>query len=129
MACCCAPSFKIPTFNLICDVYTNPFFPGPPPPAKRLSLSCAWKNLMGGHPLGGHVGGAVLDPSAGFLFMPKLSDLRDGNTTTGADSIELPAGSGRWYTCDVVDDANKGFPNEFRWAKLSKFGTWTTPIP
>jgi hypothetical protein len=66
------------------------------------------------------------------LLLPPGSDIRDGLTSTGYDAVEVPSGSGRYYTVIFVDDVGKGFPNEYRMAFLVKSdvnGDWPTPIP
>lgn len=74
------------------------------------------------------------------LLLPAGTDVRDGSTGGEADIIEVPAGSGRWYSVMSVDDMGKGFPNEHRFALLHKIyerlnpilflgANWPTPIP
>jgi hypothetical protein len=73
--------------------------------------------------------------------LPAGTDIRDeycaGNIY---DLVEVPSGSGRWYTTSLVDDVAKGFPNEYRLAAIRKVSgsvfpgnfpgmTWPTPIP
>jgi hypothetical protein len=58
------------------------------------------------------------------------TDIRDLNTATGYDIVEVPAGTGRLYLVEQVDDVGKGFLNEHRCATLSKgLFTWPSPIP
>ncbi len=79
----------------------------------------------------------ALTPS---LLCPALTDIRDISCGGQTDVVEVPAGSGRWYTCCGVDDIGKGFPNEHRCVTLGKVGwdpawiaaglsPWPTPIP
>lgn len=71
-----------------------------------------------------------------YLLLPPGTDVRDnsgfGGSAASADIVEAPAGSGRFYLVDSVDDIGKGFPNEHRCAILSKAfadvgGTGTFP--
>jgi hypothetical protein len=62
------------------------------------------------------------------LLLPALVDIRGPQDTIGADQVEVPAGSGRWYSVVGVDDIGKGFANEHRSAALvAIFGTWPAP--
>jgi len=135
MSCGCGASFKTPTFNLTVDIYTAPmmwppFGPLPPP---RLTSSCALKNCMCDSLHGTNTG--LVNMLAAFLYLPKLTDIRDTMSQGGKDYVEVVPGSGRWYTCECVEDANKGFPNEFRYAVLRKVGGvimgggWPNPMP
>jgi hypothetical protein len=64
------------------------------------------------------------------LLVEKGTDIRDGSATVRGDTVECPAGTGRFYRVGYVDDVAKGFPNEYRVALLSKRGpSWPTPIP
>ena len=63
------------------------------------------------------------------LLLPALTDVRDGYSAGGADIVEVPAGSKRWYLVKQVDDVGKGFANEFRVAVIAKQAPWPAPIP
>lgn len=117
-------SFTVPSFNLMCKIWTN----GAPPPAPaRVTSPCnlAWgKRVQAGQGVGT------------FLFMqlllPAGTDIRNAQTATGLDWVEVPAGTGRFYRVVAVDDAGKGFVNEHRIAVITavaNFGNWPTPIP
>jgi hypothetical protein len=130
-------AFTVPTFNLVCDVYTGPWSTK----VLRLSPSC---NLA----IGRRTAQPSLDWGANApqthalprLLLPALTDIRDGSCNGVQDVVEVPSGSGRWYQVLGVDDVAKGFPNEFRFADLSKIYQqmnpidypglqWPTPIP
>jgi len=64
-----------------------------------------------------------------YLLVPKLTDLRDQYHTGGGDSVEIPAGSQRFYTIVFVEDVAKGFPNEYRFAVLAETPPWPAPMP
>jgi hypothetical protein len=57
-----------------------------------------------------------------ILSLPPLTDIRVAcNSGAGkADVIEVPAGSGRTYAVNQVDDLNKNLPSEFRWASVGQ---------
>lgn len=63
------------------------------------------------------------------IRLPKGFDVRDSQNAEGADVIECPAGTGRYYVVTQVDDLHRGFPNEYRLAQCVKAWTWPTPIP
>jgi len=63
------------------------------------------------------------------LLCPALTDIRDFTDVAGLDHVEIPVGSGRLYRVEFVDDLGKGFPNEHRFAMLSKIKPWPRPIP
>lgn len=63
------------------------------------------------------------------LLLPPLTDIQDCFNAGGPDTVEAPAGSGRFYLVDMVDDLGKGFANEHRFALMEKTGTWPSPIP
>jgi hypothetical protein len=119
-------AFTVPTFNLVCNVWTNPGPPGAP----RLSPACNLQHAR-----------RVFAPSEGgtftlanpwismFLLVAKGTDIRDQYCPSGQDVIECPQGSGRMYYCVHVDDVGKGFTNEFRCCVIAKLGSWPQPIP
>jgi hypothetical protein len=67
-----------------------------------------------------------------FIYAPKGTDIRPFWRNSN-DFVELPAGSGRFYSVMDVDDVAKGFPNEFRIGLLIVTQTfsaqWPFPIP
>jgi hypothetical protein len=125
-------AFTLPTFNLTAAIRTNAATTGAP----RLLTPC---NLAYSRRIANQLVSAVVSiPPGGFnpaiyLLLPAGTDVRDGLNSSGADGVEVPAGSGRFYVVTAVDDAGKGFPNEHRVAVLSKTGNvlgfWPTPIP
>jgi hypothetical protein len=50
------------------------------------------------------------------ILLPKLTDIRPFNNGIASDVCEVPAGSGRTYLVQYVDDIGKGFANEHRFA-------------
>lgn len=62
------------------------------------------------------------------LLTPALTDIRDVFQGTGYDIVEVPSGSGRFYSVLAVEDVAKGHPNEFRKAAMRKI-IWPTPAP
>ncbi|HET9309355.1 MAG TPA: hypothetical protein VFO46_25295 [Candidatus Sulfotelmatobacter sp.] len=62
-----------------------------------------------------------------WLRLPANTDIRDKKASTGEDTVEAPAGSGKWYKAAWVDDIGAGFTNEHRFAMLRAVGPWNTP--
>lgn len=130
-------AFTLPEFNLSCDVYTGPWL-----------TAVLRATVMGNLAFGRRVqqvrvsDGAVTNTYGGqcTLLLPALTDVRDGSCGLNPDFLEIPAGSGRWYVCMLVEDIGKGFANEHRAATVGKIwqdvdGTgsypglfWPTPI-
>lgn len=129
-------AYVIPTFNLECNVWHAAAYP-PAPPAiagQPCALMHSKKN-----PLDLSVAyGITATPFYAypmFLLLPALTDVRD-QSVGGVDVIECPAGSGRFYFVNNVDDVAKGYVNEYRVAVLLKWTTedggpvdWPIPIP
>lgn len=111
-----------PTFNLACNVWHSyDLFAGvtPTSPPDIGALAC---NLQYGRRI---ENAQVAFPSILMhLLVPMHTDLRGvfqyAAGSNLSDCIEVPAGSGRFYFVQDVDDVSKGFPGEFRLALLSK---------
>lgn len=122
-------AFSVPTFNLLCDVYTGPWL------TKVLRISALPCNLALGRRgkkwmfIDVYIDYSSVSPD---LLVPALSDVRDHSTSSPvgayADIIECPAGTGRWYWVNSVDDVGKGFPNEYRMCGLQKILEWQDPV-
>lgn len=119
-------AFVLPTFNLDCDVYTfGTLIPGTPRLTTPAQLRAPSMQFAGAIPVG-----SLGFPAVCALFPPG-TDIRDGVATPGnsSDFIDLPAGSGCWYFVIRVFDIAKGFPNEHRYAVISKATTMLWPVP
>jgi hypothetical protein len=124
--------YEVPTFNLFCDIYTSEAFVLP----RLTNVMC---NLALGRRTGlptvgpDPISHASSFPGSMSLLLPALTDIRMVLCLTGADNVEVPSGSGRFYRVMFVDDAGKGFSNEHRVAVISAvappMGVWPTPIP
>lgn len=64
-----------------------------------------------------------------WLLTPPGTDIRDDKAPAGADTVEVPAGTGRFYEVVWVDDAGSGFPNEHRFALIISTAPWPVPFP
>jgi len=120
-------AYSLPTFNLPINVWRagNPTT-NPP----DLIAAC---NLTFGRITAPSAGIAEpltgLAPNYMFMCVPKLTDVRDQFCPAGADVVEVPAASGRFYNVAGVDDSGKGFQNEHRICYIIKTGVWPEPIP
>jgi len=130
-------AFTVPTFNLLCDIYTGPWL------TKALRSSNVPCNLAMGRRVqqaGNDYIALQYGPAAPNLLLPAFTDIRDGSCAGEQDIVECPSGSGRWYFVSAVDDVAKGFSNEYRLAAIGKVSDfadhsrfpgvfWPTPIP
>jgi len=131
-------AYKIPEFNLVCDVYRGPW-------ATRVlaleELECNLAYSRRQQTLSPFPAGANETSVVMSLLVPAGSDLRDLSCAAVQDVVECPSGSGRWYQVSMVDDIGKGFDNEHRCASLFKISEaliptgnytgllWPAPIP
>jgi len=121
-------AFTLPSFPLTINIYDNGGGPGGAPRVVTVCNLAYGKRVMTQY----WSWGQDIPPSSsvfGLILLPPLTDIRDGFCPGGSDVVEVPAGSGRTYTVDMVDDLGKGFANEHRFAMLCKSGTWPEPIP
>lgn len=70
------------------------------------------------------------------LLVPMRSDVRAAWNGGVSDLVECPAGTGRFYTVYAVDDAGRGFLNEYRLVLMNylpsgtnAFGAGLFPAP
>lgn len=120
-------AYIIPPMPLTCGVFDDTGI------VPVLRLTCPCNLSMGVRTLTGASGGTSTIGvvfSTPYLLLPALTDIRDiYSSPLAADSVEVPSGSGRFYTVVQVDDFGKGFANEHRFAVLVKLPPWPVPIP
>jgi hypothetical protein len=130
-------AFTVPTFNLLCDVYSGPW------PTKSLRISDLPCNLAAARPAKSTAvenEGELWINGYMTLLVPALTDLRMLGQGVQNDILEVPAGTGRWYQLNFVDDVGKGFSNEHRMALLVQIAEpllpsqfpglfWPIPMP
>lgn len=122
MATCFTGPPRLPTFNLLCNVWHG-VVPIPPIGAPNIAnLPCQLTQ-------GERVVTSLTVGGIGYLLVPKGTDVRDTHQVGGADTVECPAGTGRYYQIFYLDDVGKGFPNEYRQCVVNKVGGWPTPVP
>ena len=64
-----------------------------------------------------------------WLLVPTGTDIRDFKTGGSGDTVEVGAGTGRFYVVCWVDDIGGGFANEHRFAELVAVAPWPVPYP
>lgn len=102
-------AFVVPNFNITCNVWHSPVIPPVGLPAIA-GLAC--QLTMDGRIITTGLGGGLR--SVMLLKVPSGTDLRGQFSSTSRDTVECPAGSGRYYTCWAVDDVSRGFANQYR---------------
>jgi len=128
------PSYRLPTFNLTCDIGAPAVANGRVGPMAAVRVAGQACQLTYGHRTA--VAGSGGTPSQGTpmfclsLLLPPGTDVRGPQDTVSHDLVEVPAGSGRLYWVVAVDDIGKGFLNEHRLAYLLACeGSWVAPYP
>lgn len=119
-------NYVLPQFNLQVGIWRHGSSHAAPPDVSSLG------NLSPGRTMG--LPNDAPPPSGSqtgtmWLRLPALTDIRDGTAAAGADTVECPLTSGRFYNVTWVDDIGAGFANEHRFAILSKIAPWPTPFP
>jgi hypothetical protein len=129
--------FTLPTFNLTCNIWTGSVGAYPPlsPPTGSPRIAAQPCGLAHGKLSSkvAPIGSSFLSISVGVmqLLLPKGTDVRGIESNTAAvDLVECPAGTGRYYFVQSVDDVGKGFVNEYRLAFMTSIvESWLAPYP
>lgn len=129
---CCKKIYVLPKFNLVCNIVTGHIGgPAIPPDVARVISPCALQ-------FGAFIAAINYPLNAPikemYLMLPALTDIRSPMNALMPDYVEVPAGTGRWYIVNFVDDVWKGYPTEYRVAlMLQTFPAggpfWPVPIP
>lgn len=115
-------AFILPTFNLTCNIWRGP--QGiPPVGAPALSPSC---NLTPGRRIANQ---PLQTLPQSYLLLPAHTDVRSFINAIAPDLIEVPAGSGRFYDADFIEDVSKGFATEHRLVAMYQRKPWPAPMP
>jgi hypothetical protein len=128
-------AFALPQFNLLANVWHAAASPpvGPPDfsPVCQLYVNTHWTQDVD-PPVG-----AVVSTVDGYYFppvqlrVPALTDLRysPNGSSVWVDTVEVPAGSARYYAVVFVEDCHKGFANEYRVALIRMVMPVPVPLP
>lgn len=117
-------AFNLPTFNTTANVWRNGLdLTGPPTLTTPCQLRAAGKMSTGQDATSAYW------PFLWSASFPPRTDIRDNGCPSGIDTLEIPAGTMRYYLAVYVDDVAREFLNEYRIAFLQKFGPWPQPIP
>lgn len=128
-------AFRLPTLNLKCRIWHAYDIAGLGlPPAispAAADVPCQLRNTL--------TGLQVLTPFSGsgqineLVLLGKRTDVRPSQPAATPDLLEVPQGTGRFYTCLGVADMHRGFANEYRVALIVQLGDhvggYTVPIP
>lgn len=122
----CKKTYSAPTFNLLANIWRFGI-PTTNPPAVVVPCNIGPGQLTG-------TALATYSPGLGRFggmwgCFPKGTDVQDAKNGIGPDSVELPAGTGRFYQAIWVDDIGLGYSNEHRFAELYPVPAWPTPFP
>lgn len=130
-------AYRLPSFNLVCNISQagNAAYPPSVKPTMPYRLSGVACSLVYGQRVnmidGFTATSSAISALSMCLLLPALTDIRSAQNNAGRlDCVECPAGSGRWYWVQAVDDIAKGWPNEHRTALLFQMSqTWPIPYP
>lgn len=125
-------SYALPTFNIVCNIWRHANRPpGPGPDFSNVPCNLAigrrgvqW-NLEQEYP-------GLIDFEQWvncYLLLPKAIDIRGVNSNTPFDWVEVPAGSGIYYSTRYVYNAATGFSNQHRVAIINQTTPYIDPLP
>lgn len=129
--------FVLPTFNIVCNIWnvqTDFSVGGVVGLPTQANVPC-------GLQFGKKTAQGLAEEM--WLLLPLLTNVNGytsylvaGSGQLCGDAVEVPAGSGRFYTVVTVDDVAKGYPTEYRVASIQKggfmgvvSGAYLDPIP
>lgn len=119
-------AFTLPTFNLAVNIWRNANPTTNPPDVVAIgNLAYGERNSV---PYAVTTSNTTVYGGM-WLLIPTGTDIRDNKDPVGPDTVEVPAGTGRFYDVVWVDDAGAGFPNQHRFALLISAGPWPVPFP
>jgi hypothetical protein len=113
-----ANQLRPPTFNLTINRWRN----GVPTTAPPTAVLAGQFRVRGG--VGLTRLGQAFPTLARLVCLPKGTTVIGQTGGTNADTLEVPAGTGRYYTVEDHDDVARGFPNEYRLCLLIPTFTW-----
>jgi hypothetical protein len=114
-------AFRVPTFNLTVNLWRRPALVAAAPTLVFSGNLSFGKRVM--YQTGVNAFQTILSPPS-ELLCPKLTDIYAWNAAGQfSDCVEVPAGSGRYYSVNHVEDVAKGFANEYRLAIIMQLNT------
>lgn len=118
--------YHLPRFPLVANIWRAPTIPPVGSPDLVVICQLRWLNRgVGTFDFDGFLGNEYVRT----LYVPKLTDIRQGDSAHVGDTVECPGGSGRFYAVLAVDDVAKGFSNEFRAALMGVRLFPNPPLP
>lgn len=123
--------YTLPTFNLTILIWRNANTPPGPPPDGTCDANLANGKRTTAFVITSFDPGVDDTESFGVqqLLVPKGTDIRGVNSNTGPDWLEIPAGSGVYFTCRWVQYVAKGFANEHLLCWVNQTTPWIDPLP
>lgn len=121
-------AYRLPNFNLLCNIWG-------PRPTVSLGIAPVGPPRIANQQCQLAVGRVVEGSYVWYvhLQLPPLTDVRSLDQPVGTfDTVEVPAGTGRYYVVFAVDDVGKGFTNEYRTCSIAPqqfIKIWPIPIP
>ena len=120
-------AFQLPNFNITVNIWTVGMNPATTPPrVSGAPANLAWGKRVSTMSTGG-TGSAGVLVSTMTLLIESTCDIRGRQATGGSDTVEIPAGSGRYYVCETADYIGYGFPNQHKGAVVSQRFPFKTP--
>lgn len=116
--------FSLPTFNILFQAKANFNFnlgANPIAPFIHVNTACNLAYSKRNHNVS-QVVGALSQAESLYLLFPTGVGLkgRASYAVKNGDAVEVPTGSGRWYTTVSVDFVGKGFANEHMAAVIAQ---------
>lgn len=126
--------YRLPTFNLKCSISQPDNFGIPSIPSAPYRITGQICQLTYGRrgaiPAFFEAAAVGAFAQTMSLLLPPKADIRGPQDVDSFDCVEVPEGSGRWYSVCAVDDIGRGFTNEHRFAQIFAIvGTWVPPYP
>lgn len=110
-------AYALPTFNLLFQAKVNYTFAGVGAPVGPFVLANTPCNLAYARRTHGE---SNPNTDSMYLLFPAGVALKgkDSYVVKNGDAVEVPMGSGRWYSCVFIDRVGAGFANEHQSAIL-----------
>lgn len=115
-------TYVLPAFNLTANVWRNGNPTSNPPDVVTKGNKGLGRRVTTGPDSGLSVG---IDSLFRFILLPVDADVRGKWQSGGSDTMEVPAGSGRFYTVQDIDYVGEGFANDHQMAILNPI----SPLP
>lgn len=119
--------YALPTFPLKINIWTGSTTP--PVGSPRVvdaKANLAWGKRVSGMSTGGTSAPGIIVATM-QLLLEATTDIRGSHATTQGDTLEIPSGSGRYYSTWVADYVGLGFANCHKCAIIFQSYGFKTP--